>query len=90
MSGNMIKSTVEQRRKSYFFVLMLSAFLSFFGSTQALRIAVITDVHLNMSESVPNDLGRYGEDTTMEMFDLMIEDLHDKYHSYSKIRHMLN
>ena len=62
---------------------MLTALLSFFCSTQALRIAVITDVHLNMSESVPNDLGRYGEDSTMEMFDLMIEDLNDKYHSYS-------
>jgi hypothetical protein len=73
-----------------FNLLLISLFLTLLSTTNALRIAVITDVHLNMTNQVPNDLGRYGEDSTMELFDLMIEDLHNKYHSYSHIRHMLN
>lgn len=86
----MKNSTPAQRLYNNTIVLFLAALFFFLGCTNTLRIAVITDVHLNMTESVPLDLGRYGEDSTMEMFDLMIDDLHSKYHSSTHIRHLLN
>jgi hypothetical protein len=59
-------------------LLLLPLFVTL---SSQLRIAVINDVHLNMTRSdLPDDLGRFGEDSTMELFDLMIEDLHNKYH----------
>ena len=65
-------------------VLLLSMLLTV---SFQLRIAIFNDVHLNMTKShLEHDLGRYGEDSTMELFDLMSEDLHSKYHLQSIVK----
>jgi hypothetical protein len=63
----------------YIFAIFFLA-INLLAMAQGLRIAIINDVHLNMTDSdVPNDLGNYGQDSTMALFDLMIDDLNKQY-----------
>ena len=51
--------------------------------TFCLRIAILADVHLNITEGADSDppLGVYGEDSKMPLFEEILEDLHRTFHT---------